>query len=87
MPFSPSHLPMQSVQPTAAGFYDSNQQLCVSQQMQQLQQGTSFYSQILRVNLKIFTQHIVPTYILLSTNNKSHPFLHYLKGESLHGKK
>ena len=38
-------------------------------------------------NLKTFTQNIVPTYTLLSTNNTSHPFLHYLKGDSLHGKK
>jgi len=38
-------------------------------------------------NSKIFTQHIVPAYTLLRTNNTPHPFLHYLKGESLHGKK
>jgi len=39
-----------------------------------------------KYNLKIFTQHIVLRYTLLRTNNTSHPFLHYLKGESLYGK-
>jgi len=39
IPFTPSHVPMQYVQPTATEFYDPNQQqLCVPQQMQQLQQ-------------------------------------------------
>jgi hypothetical protein len=41
MAYTQSHVPMQYVQPDASGFYDPNQQLCVPQQMQQLQQGTS----------------------------------------------
>ena len=43
-------LPMQYVQPNAAGFCDpSQQQLCVTQQMQQLQQGIHVYNRILQV--------------------------------------
>jgi hypothetical protein len=41
---------MRCVQPKAAGFYDPNQQQpCVTQQMHQLQQGTSVYNQIPQV--------------------------------------
>jgi len=59
MPFTPSHVPMQYVQPTTTGFYDPNQQqLCVPQQMQQLQQGTSLYNQIPQVqHQNVYTAH------------------------------
>jgi hypothetical protein len=78
---------MQYVQPNAGGFYDPNkQQLCVPQQMQQLQ-GTSVYNQYCKYNLNILILLIVTTYTLLSTNNTLLLFLHYLKGESLQGKK
>jgi len=50
MPYTHGHMPMQYVQPHVAGFCDPNQQQpCVQQQMQQLQQGTSFYNQIPQV--------------------------------------
>jgi len=53
MAYTQSHVPMQYVQPNAAGFYDSNkQQLCVPQQMQQLQQGTSVYNQTQQVQIQ-----------------------------------
>jgi hypothetical protein len=47
MPYTPGHVPVQCIQPGAAGYYDPNQQQpCVPPQMQHPQQGTSFYSQI-----------------------------------------
>jgi hypothetical protein len=49
MAYTQSQPPMQYVQPNAAGFCDPNQQLCVSQQMQQLQQTTSVYNPIPQV--------------------------------------
>jgi len=57
--FTPSHVPMQYDQPTAAGFYDpTQQQFCVPQQMQQLQQGTSVYNQIPQVQPQnLYTAH------------------------------
>ena len=57
------HVPMQCVQPNAAGFYDPNQQQpCVTQRMQQLQQGTSVYNQIQpQNNYTINSNYIHPT--------------------------
>jgi len=61
-----SHVPMQYVQPNATGLYDPNQQqICVPQQMQQLQQGTSVYNQIPQVqpqnNYTVNSTYIHPT--------------------------
>ena len=86
MPFTPSHVPMQYVQPTTTGFYEPNkQQICVPQQMQQLQQRTSVYNQIPQVQPQ--NVYTVTTNTLLSTYNTPHIFLHYLKGYSLNCKK
>jgi hypothetical protein len=50
MPYTPGHVPVQCVQPNAAGYYDPNQQQpYVTQQIQHLQQGTSLYNQIPQV--------------------------------------
>ena len=50
MPYTRSQLATQYVQPNVAEFYDPDQQqLCVPQQTQQLQQGTSFCNQIPKV--------------------------------------
>jgi len=47
---TPGQVPVQCVQPDAAGYYDPHQQQpCVPQQMQHRQQGTSFYSQMPQV--------------------------------------
>ncbi len=50
MAYIQSHVPVQYTQPDTAGFYVPNQQqLCVTQQMQQIQQGTSIYSHMPQV--------------------------------------
>jgi hypothetical protein len=66
MPYTQSHVPMQHVQPNAAGFYDPiQQQPCVLQQMQQLEQETSVYSQIPQVqpqyHYSVHSNYIHPT--------------------------
>jgi hypothetical protein len=87
MAYMQSHVPMPYVQPNAGGFYDPNKKkLFVPQQMQQLQ-GTSVYNQYCKYNLNILKLLIVTTYTLPSINNTLLLFVHYLKGEILHGKK
>jgi hypothetical protein len=66
MPYTPGHVPVQFVQPGAAGYYDPNQQQpCVPQQMQHPQQGTSFYSQIPQVqSLTPYSVHSSYTHLI-----------------------
>jgi hypothetical protein len=69
MPYTQGHVPVQCIQPDAAGFYDPNQQQpCVPQQMQHLQQRTSFYNQIPQVRpLTPYSVH----------SNYVHPIAHH----------
>jgi hypothetical protein len=71
MPYTQSQVPMQYVQPNVVGFYDPNeQQLCVPQQMQQLQHRTSVYNQILQVQPQ--NHHTVHSNYIYPTEHQQH---------------
>ena len=88
MPYTQVHVTMQYVQPHVTRFCDPNQQQpCVPQQTQQLQQGTSFYNQIPQVQSQ--NHYTIQSNYIHPTGHKQYAtsFPALPERLSLHGKK